>query len=54
MNKTSLWRGTWTIAQYTWREGLRKKTLIGFLILSLMVIFGSSFMTAFVLPSEMG
>jgi ABC-type transport system involved in multi-copper enzyme maturation permease subunit len=32
---------------YTWREGIRKKTLIGFLILSLLVIFGSMFMTAF-------
>ena len=36
-----------TIAFYTWREGMRKKALVGFLILSLMVIFGSSFMTAF-------
>lgn len=40
-------RGPWTIALYTWREGMRKKTLIGFLILSLLVIFGSTFMTAF-------
>ena len=40
-------RGPWTIAVYTWREGMRKKTLIGFLILSLLVIFGSTFMTAF-------
>jgi ABC-type transport system involved in multi-copper enzyme maturation permease subunit len=40
-------RGVWPIAVYTWREGIRKKTLIGFLILSLLVIFGSMFMTAF-------
>lgn len=40
-------RGPWTIALYTWREGIRKKTLIGFLILSLLVIFGSAFLTAF-------
>ena len=40
-------RGPWAIAVYTWREGIRKKTLLGFLILSLFVIFGSSFMTAF-------
>lgn len=40
-------RGPWAIAVYTWREGIRKKTLLGFLILSLFVIFGSTFMTAF-------
>jgi len=40
-------RGPWTIAVYTWREGMRKKLLIGFLILSILVIFGSTFMTAF-------
>ncbi len=40
-------RGVWAIAAYTWREGIRKKTLIGFLLLSLLVIFGSTFMTAF-------
>lgn len=40
-------RGPWAIAMYTWREGIRKKTLIGFLILSLLVIFGSNFITAF-------
>lgn len=40
-------QGPWTIATYTWREGIRKKTLIGFLLLSLLVIFGSSFLTAF-------
>lgn len=40
-------RGPWAIALYTWREGIRKKTLIGFLLLSLLVIFGSTFMTAF-------
>lgn len=37
----------WTIAVYTWREGIRKKTLVGFLILSLLVIFGSSFLGTF-------
>ncbi len=47
MSVASSLRGPWTIAVYTWREGMRKKTLIGFLILSLLVIFGSSFMTAF-------
>ena len=31
----------WSIAAFTFREGLRKKTLIGFLILSILVIFGS-------------
>ncbi len=40
-------RGPWAIAAYTWKEGIRKKTLIGFLLLSLLVIFGSTFMTAF-------
>jgi ABC-type transport system involved in multi-copper enzyme maturation permease subunit len=40
-------RGPWTIAVYTWREGMRKKTLVGFLILSLLVIFGASFMSSF-------
>ncbi|HEO70597.1 MAG TPA: hypothetical protein ENN80_04990 [Candidatus Hydrogenedentes bacterium] len=45
---------TWSIAVYTWREGMRKKTLIGFLILSLLVIFGSSFMTAFLSQTTIG
>lgn len=40
-------RGPWTIAVYTWREGMRKKTLIGFLLLSIFVIFGSHVITAF-------
>ena len=44
-------RGPWAIAVYTWREGMRKKLLIGFLILSILVIFGSSFMTAFLTES---
>jgi len=39
--------GVWSIAVYTFREGIRKKILIGILILSIMVIFGSQFMTAF-------
>lgn len=43
----NLIRGPLTIAVYTWREGIRKKTLVGFLILSLLVIFGSTFMSAF-------
>ena len=40
-------RAPWAIAVYTWREGIRKKVLLGFLILSIFVIFGSTFMTAF-------
>jgi len=47
-------RGPWAIAIYTWREGMRKKTLIGFLILSIMVIVGSSFMTAFLTQTAVG
>ena len=39
---------------YTWREGMRKKTLIGFLTLSVLVIFGSQFMTAFLTESTIG
>ena len=44
-------RGPWYIALFTWREGIRKKTLVGFLILSLLVIFGASFMSAFLSQS---
>lgn len=51
---TDFLRGPWTIAVYTWREGMRKKTLVGFLILSLLVIFGSSFLAAFLDPSMVG
>ncbi|MCF6284093.1 MAG: ABC transporter permease [Candidatus Hydrogenedentes bacterium] len=40
-------RGPWHIAVFTWREGIRKKTLVGFLLLSLFVIFGSFFMSSF-------
>jgi len=40
-------RGPIAIALYTWREGIRKKTLVGFLLLSVLVILGSTFMTAF-------
>lgn len=47
-------RGPWAIAVYTWREGIRKKTLIGFLLLSLLVIFGSTFMTAFMASTTIG
>ncbi len=43
--------GPWSIAVYTWREGIRKKTLVGFLILSLLVIFGSSFLSSFLDPT---
>lgn len=50
----SYFRGPWTIAVYTWREGMRKKLLIGFLILSVLVIFGSSFMTAFLGQTTVG
>lgn len=46
-------QGPWTIAVYTWREGIRKKTLIGFLLLSLLVIFGSSFLTAFLAEARL-
>ena len=47
-------RGSLSIARYTWREGLRKKTMIGFLILSILVIFGSQFITAFLTQSTIG
>jgi len=47
-------RSTWAIAVYTWREGMRKKTLIGFLILSILVIFGASFMTSFLTQATVG
>lgn len=47
-------RGPWCIALYTWREGIRKKTLVGFLILSLLVIFGASFMSAFLNETTVG
>lgn len=47
-------RGPWSIAMYTWREGIRKKTLVGFLILSLLVIFGASFMSSFLDQSTVG
>jgi ABC-type transport system involved in multi-copper enzyme maturation permease subunit len=40
-------RGMWCIAVFTWREGIRKKSLVGFLILSLLVIFGSTFLSSF-------
>ncbi len=47
-------RATWAIATYTLREGLRKKTLIGFLLLSILVIFGSGFLTAFLNAGSVG
>jgi len=40
-------RGPFNIGVYTWREGIRKRSYIGFLILSLLVIFGASFITQF-------
>lgn len=47
-------QGPWAIAVYTYREGIRKRTLVGFLILSLLVIFGAFFMTSFLNPSATG
>lgn len=47
-------KGMWFIAIYTWREGLRRKTLVGFLILSLLVIFGATFMTSFINQATVG
>jgi ABC-type transport system involved in multi-copper enzyme maturation permease subunit len=47
-SKAGFFRGPWSIAVYTWREGIRKKTLIGFVILSLLVIFGANVISAFV------
>ena len=51
MKFAEILRGPWTIAVYTYREGIRKKTLLGFLILSLLVIFGSRFISSFLDPS---
>lgn len=50
----SFLRGTWTIAVYTWREGMRKKVLMAFLILSVLVIVGSNFMTSFLTQATPG
>ncbi len=50
----NFFKGSWTIAVYTWREGMRKKTLIGFLILSILTIFGSTFLTAFLSQTTVG
>ncbi|GMV91554.1 MAG: hypothetical protein AMXMBFR82_13320 [Candidatus Hydrogenedentota bacterium] len=47
-------RGSFTIARYTWREGLRKKIMIGFLIVSILFIFGAQFITAFLTQSTIG
>jgi ABC-type transport system involved in multi-copper enzyme maturation permease subunit len=44
--------GPWTIALYTWREGIRKKTVLGFLILSILLIFGASFITEFMMSTS--
>lgn len=46
--------GPWAIAVYTYREGIRKRTLVGFLILSFLVIFGAFFMTSFLNASTTG
>ena len=43
---SQLFLGPWTIAMFTWRESIRKKTMVGFLILSLLVIFGATVMTS--------
>ncbi len=48
---TNYFRGPFYIALYTYREGMRRKLLIGFLVLSLLVIFGSSFIATFLDPS---
>ena len=48
MSAVNALRGPWAIAMYTWREGIRKKTLLGFLILSIFLIFGSTLITSFV------
>ncbi len=45
---------TWSIAVFTWREGMRKRILVAFLILSILVIFGATFMTAFLAQSTVG
>lgn len=52
MQALEFFRGPWCIAVYTYREGIRKKTLLGFLILSLLVIFGSTFISSFLDPSS--
>lgn len=49
-----LFRGPASIAAFTYREGIRKKILVGFLILSLLVIFGSSFISAFLDQTTVG
>jgi len=48
----SFFRGPFYIALYTYREGMRRKLLIGFLVLSLLVIFGSSFVSSFLDPTS--
>ena len=47
-------RGPWTIAVFTWRESMRKRTLVGFLLLSLLVIFGATFMTSYLDQQTVG
>lgn len=47
-------RGPICIGVYTWREGIRKRSYIGFLILSLLVIFGASFITSFMNQKMVG
>lgn len=58
LERSSRWdgliSGPWAIALYTWKEGMRKKILIGFLLLSLLVIFSSTFMTAMMANTTIG
>ncbi|MBI1320421.1 MAG: ABC transporter permease subunit [Candidatus Hydrogenedens sp.] len=49
-----LFIGPWTIAVFTWRESIRKKTMVGFLILSLLVIFGATVMTSMMQQDTVG
>ncbi|GMW00115.1 MAG: hypothetical protein AMXMBFR84_12530 [Candidatus Hydrogenedentota bacterium] len=51
---TGFLRSSWSIAVYTWREGMRKKVLIGFIILGILVIFGSQFITRFLTETSVG
>jgi ABC-type transport system involved in multi-copper enzyme maturation permease subunit len=51
---TDFLKSTWALGVYTFQEGIRKKIIIGFLILSLLVIFGSVFITAFLTESTLG
>lgn len=50
----SFLKSTWAIAAFTYREGIRKRILIGFLILSILMIFGSQFISAFLAQARIG